>query len=221
MTQLGVDPDLVAAAVRGCPVVAGLSAGPDGRIRTVVVGRLVRGVRVTADAIEIHLVARYGPTVEQISSQVLTAVEPLADGREIRVHVVDLQLPGETVEDIVDDPPKVVDLDPSGCPLTRTVTRSQSEGRHDVVGHPIDRDRSDRERRRLVREFVRTHHPDVGGDPVAFVQGLAGLRRGLARPERTTPDVVTTAYRRHRGIRRLLQVAADAVARRRRPPRVE
>jgi hypothetical protein len=30
--------------------------------------------------------------------------------------------------------------------------------------------------RAQVRAFVRTHHPDVGGDPIAFREGLAALR---------------------------------------------
>jgi hypothetical protein len=36
--------------------------------------------------------------------------------------------------------------------------------------------------RARLRAFVRAHHPDVGGDPVAFREGLAALRatgRGL------------------------------------------
>lgn len=30
--------------------------------------------------------------------------------------------------------------------------------------------------RAALRAFVRAHHPDVGGDPVAFREGLAALR---------------------------------------------
>jgi hypothetical protein len=30
-------------------------------------------------------------------------------------------------------------------------------------------------RRRARREFIRAHHPDHGGDPVAFAAGLAAL----------------------------------------------
>jgi hypothetical protein len=30
-------------------------------------------------------------------------------------------------------------------------------------------------RRRARREFIRAHHPDHGGDPVAFATGLAAL----------------------------------------------
>lgn len=34
-------------------------------------------------------------------------------------------------------------------------------------------DRAERDRRARRREFIRTHHPDVGGDPTKFVAGLA------------------------------------------------
>jgi hypothetical protein len=30
-------------------------------------------------------------------------------------------------------------------------------------------------RRRARREFIRAHHPDHGGDPIAFATGLAAL----------------------------------------------
>ena len=35
--------------------------------------------------------------------------------------------------------------------------------------------------RRARREFIRTHHPDRGGDPAAFAAGLAAYDR---RPDR-------------------------------------
>jgi len=36
-------------------------------------------------------------------------------------------------------------------------------------------------RRRARREFIRTHHPDRGGDPDAFAAGLAAHDRRLPR----------------------------------------
>jgi hypothetical protein len=36
----------------------------------------------------------------------------------------------------------------------------------------------DERRRARRREFIRTHHPDRGGDPAAFITGLADLDRG-------------------------------------------
>ncbi|AEA25108.1 hypothetical protein [Pseudonocardia dioxanivorans] len=52
------------------------------------------------------------------------------------------------------------------------------------------------EERAAFRAFVREHHPDRGGDPEAFVTGLAALRAGdagtgpsPARPHGPPPDV--------------------------------
>ena len=36
-------------------------------------------------------------------------------------------------------------------------------------------------RRRARREYIRTHHPDRGGDPGAFTAGLAAYDRGIPR----------------------------------------
>jgi hypothetical protein len=47
------------------------------------------------------------------------------------------------------------------------------------------------ERRRAIRRFVREHHPDRGGDPEAFAEGLRRLREG--RP--TTGTTVVEAHR--------------------------
>ncbi len=38
--------------------------------------------------------------------------------------------------------------------------------------------------RAALRAFVRTHHPDVGGDPEVFAAGLAELRAARRRAER-------------------------------------
>jgi hypothetical protein len=57
------------------------------------------------------------------------------------------------------------------------------------VTTPRDRtgpDAAERERRRAARAWIRTHHPDVGGDPAVFAAGLAALRAGLP-PEAGTP----------------------------------
>jgi hypothetical protein len=42
--------------------------------------------------------------------------------------------------------------------------------------------------RAALRAFVRTHHPDVGGDPVAFREGLAQLRAASGRAGWLAPD---------------------------------
>jgi hypothetical protein len=47
------------------------------------------------------------------------------------------------------------------------------------------------ETRRAIRRFVREHHPDRGGDPAAFAEGLRHLREG--RP--ATATAVVEAHR--------------------------
>ena len=74
----------------------------------------------------------------------------------------------------------------------------------------------DQSRRRLRREFIRAHHPDRGGDPAAFMTGLAGLDQ-LPR-DAVPPRVVVVA-----GTPLLVSLLAPLLRRigwRRPPPRV-
>jgi hypothetical protein len=95
---------------------------------------------------------------------------------------------------------------------------------------------SDQDRRREFRRFVRTHHPDRGGDPAVFVAGLAAFRRGhhaaepgpqgsyASRwPEWVAADdprlaARTSFYRRRRGFAGALDALRHG--KRRRQPRV-
>jgi hypothetical protein len=52
------------------------------------------------------------------------------------------------------------------------------------VGPPSRCSDEARERRRLVRAYVRRHHPDIGGDPAAFAAGLTALRAELGHDRR-------------------------------------
>jgi hypothetical protein len=75
------------------------------------------------------------------------------------------------------------------------------------------------ERRRLVRAYVRRHHPDVGGDPVAFAAGLAALRAELrldGRPAGADRVIVVRSRGPRAWLRRLL---GPRPARRSRPLR--
>lgn len=78
--------------------------------------------------------------------------------------------------------------------------------------------------RAAYREFVRTHHPDVGGDPDEFIAGLDEFRGRLAVRTDAAPDdprfdapVVVVTH--HLGHRLLLRVGRWA-RRRFGPPRV-
>ena len=50
--------------------------------------------------------------------------------------------------------------------------------------------RSNSAHRSAIREFVRQHHPDVGGDPEVFAAGLAELRAREQRDDRFEAPVV-------------------------------
>lgn len=84
------DPDVIAAAVAACPDVVALSGGTLGEVATYLPGRRVAGVRIAEDAIEVHVLARYGPTVAEIADQVRRAVHRVAGSLPVSVGVDDL-----------------------------------------------------------------------------------------------------------------------------------
>ncbi|NIH79740.1 hypothetical protein [Amycolatopsis viridis] len=72
--------------------------------------------------------------------------------------------------------------------------------------------------RDAFRAFVRAHHPDVGGDPEVFREGLRRFQAARARPAARAGRIVFV--RRRRGLAGLVQRWQEASRRRRRPPRV-
>jgi hypothetical protein len=71
-------------------------------------------------------------------------------------------------------------------------------------------------RRHARREFIRAHHPDAGGDPAAFVTGLAALDRLPAgAPAARVVVVADTPV-----LARLLTALMRRIGWRRPPPRV-
>ena len=88
-----VDP--IVAAVRACPLVAGLHGGRDGKAVTYLPGRRITGIRITVDQVAIHVVARYPAVMHQVAGQIRRAVAPLAPGLRIDVAIEDLAVPGE------------------------------------------------------------------------------------------------------------------------------
>lgn len=73
-------------------------------------------------------------------------------------------------------------------------------------------------RRRLARrEFIRAHHPDHGGDPAAFMAGLAAFDQLPAGTP--LPRVVVVADTPL--LARLLAALMHRIGRRRPPPRVK
>jgi uncharacterized alkaline shock family protein YloU len=90
----GIDVDRVAAVVRACPAVAGLS-GAGGR-GTYLPGRRVPGVVIREPigsgpaTIEVHVIARYGPAISEVAAQVRAAVAEVAPGSPVDVVVEDV-----------------------------------------------------------------------------------------------------------------------------------
>lgn len=69
------------------------------------------------------------------------------------------------------------------------------------MNQPMSERRMTAEQRAAFRRFVRAHHPDVGGDPLAFTAGLARLRAEAAAPypdERRFDGPVTFVSNRRR-----------------------
>jgi hypothetical protein len=90
----GVDVDAVAAAVTACPSVAHLVGGSLGdQVATYLPGRRVNGVRVTDDAVEVHLASRWGVPIPEVAAEVRAAVAPFAAGRPVTVAVDDIDDP--------------------------------------------------------------------------------------------------------------------------------
>ena len=87
------DPDLVAVAVLALPYVVALSGGQAGEIATYLPGRRVEGVRVRPGQVEVHVVARYGPTMAEVGAAVRTAVVDAAGPVEVLVGIDDLAVP--------------------------------------------------------------------------------------------------------------------------------
>ena len=88
--------DLIAAAVTGCPDVAGLTQIPGMPVATYLPGRTVSGLAVRPAEVEICVVARYGLPLPRVAAQVRQAVEPLVPGRVVDVVIADITVP-ETV----------------------------------------------------------------------------------------------------------------------------
>lgn len=85
--------ELIAAAVSACRGVASMSGGKFGEIATYLPGRRVIGIRITEDAVEIHVVATWGRTLPEVAEEIRTAGVSLAGGRRIDVVIDDVDLP--------------------------------------------------------------------------------------------------------------------------------
>jgi hypothetical protein len=87
-----LDADVIATAVLSCPLVVALSGGRAGEIASYLPGRRVTGVRIGDGAVTVHVVGAYGPTCDQIASEVRQAVQAVAGGLPVLVGIDDLDL---------------------------------------------------------------------------------------------------------------------------------
>jgi len=103
ITAAGTVADRIAAATLSCPAVARLHGGRFGEVATYLPGRRISGVRLRStpdddpagtgpagiSTVEIHVVGRYPATVDEIATQVRTALRPLVGAARVDVVVGD------------------------------------------------------------------------------------------------------------------------------------
>ncbi len=154
-----VDSEAVADAVGACSHVAELSGGSVGEVATYLPGKRVVGVRTTDDALEVHVVGHYGPTVMEITSQVRAAAARHSGGRRVDVTVEDLRL------DEPDEPDEPDESDESDEPA-----RSRTAVGGDVVA---------------VVSSTTVPGP-MGAAPSSSAPAGTDPTTGLARPTRVT-----------------------------------
>ena len=92
MTGADLDIDEVARLAASCPSVARLATGGAVEVATYLPGRRVAGVRSTAGGIEVHVVARYGPSLPDVAEEVRAAVQPVVGDRPVAVCIDDVDL---------------------------------------------------------------------------------------------------------------------------------
>jgi hypothetical protein len=85
------DVDAIATATLACPAVAGLHEGGTRAVATYLPGRRVVGVRIEDRRVLVSLVLAYGSSVRSLETQVRSALTPHVGGRQVDVHVADVQ----------------------------------------------------------------------------------------------------------------------------------
>jgi hypothetical protein len=90
-----VDPaaqaDAVVAIALAQPGVARLSSGHAAEVATYLPGRRVTGVRLTDDAVEVHIVARWVPSLPDLAQRVRESLTAVAGRRKVVVFIDDLE----------------------------------------------------------------------------------------------------------------------------------
>ena len=93
--MIEVDPESVSSAVLSCPSVAAMAGGGPAEVATYLPGRRVMGIRSSEEAVDVHIVARWGKPLPEVGEEVRRAVAPLVGGRAVSVYIDDVELPDE------------------------------------------------------------------------------------------------------------------------------
>jgi hypothetical protein len=95
--------DAVAAATLACPAVVGMHPGGTRFVATYLPGRRVVGVRVDEDRVLVSVVLASRASVQKLETQVRGALAPLVEGREVDVHVADVDTGQEESSDRIEE----------------------------------------------------------------------------------------------------------------------
>ena len=85
------DADMIRAITLGSPDIAAMS----GAARTYLPGRTVTGVRVETATVDVHVIARYGTPLPELTARLGVLLRPVVAGRELHLHVEDIEWPDE------------------------------------------------------------------------------------------------------------------------------
>ncbi len=88
-----VDPEAVRRAALSSPYVVALHPGEHGEAATYQVDGRVVGVQVREDSVVVHVVGRWGSTVQELAADVRRTVSPKARGRRVDIVLADITLP--------------------------------------------------------------------------------------------------------------------------------
>lgn len=95
---MSIDASAVSAAATSCRSVVALSPGPFGDVATYLPYQRIIGVRVTADQIEVRVVAVWGPPLAQVGEEVRAAVRPAVGALPVEVFIDDIMFPSHMTE---------------------------------------------------------------------------------------------------------------------------
>ncbi len=93
-----VDADQIARLALACPGVVRLSGGSFGEAATHLVGRSVRGVRLSPEVVALHVVGRLDTPVDRVAAELRTALRDVLGGRRLDVVLEDVVDPADEPE---------------------------------------------------------------------------------------------------------------------------